>query len=157
MGFVIQEADPQGEAALILLREAAREARALYPELHPPGAPWPTNPPTPERGIYLIGYLDGEPVASGALRPMGETIAEIRRMYVLRRARRAGLSRKMLQALEAAAYGFGYKSMRLETGYRQLPAMALYESYGFQRIEPFGEYAGDPTSVCYEKAVQAPP
>jgi putative acetyltransferase len=29
--------------------------------------------------------------------------------------------------------------------------MALYESFGFRRIPPFGEYRDDPTSVCYEK------
>jgi len=43
--------------------------------------------------------------------------------------------------------------MRLETGNRQLPAMALHESYGFVRIPPFGDYVNDPTSVCYEKPV----
>ena len=47
----------------------------------------------------------------------------------------------------------GYKVMRLVTGNRQLPAMALYESFGFERIAPFGEYMNDPTSVCYEKRV----
>ena len=31
--------------------------------------------------------------------------------------------------------------------------MALYESLGFQRIPPFGEYVGDPTSVCFEKRI----
>jgi len=31
--------------------------------------------------------------------------------------------------------------------------MALYESCGFERIPPFGEYINDPTSVCYEKLV----
>ena len=46
-----------------------------------------------------------------------------------------------------------YKVMRLETGNRQQPAMALYESFGFERIAPFGEYANDPTSVCYEKYI----
>ncbi len=43
--------------------------------------------------------------------------------------------------------------MRLETGNRQLPAMALYESYGFVRIPPFSDYVNDPTSVCYEKPI----
>jgi len=45
------------------------------------------------------------------------------------------------------------KLMRLETGNRQHPAMALYESYGFVRIPPFRDNVNDPTSVCYEKPV----
>ncbi|HET9590653.1 MAG TPA: GNAT family N-acetyltransferase [Anaerolineales bacterium] len=155
-GLLIKEVDPQEEDALALLYEAAIEARALYPELHPPGSPWPENTPTPARGIYLVAYLDGEPVACGALRPLEETVAEVRRMYVARHARRKGLAQSILRELEAAAARFGYRTLRLETGYRQLPAMALYESYGFRRIEPFGEYSNDPTSVCYEKDIQVP-
>lgn len=155
-GLLIKEVDPQEEDALALLYEAAIEARALYPELHPPGSPWPENTPTPARGIYLVAYLDGEPVACGALRPLEETVAEVLRMYVARHARRKGLAQSILRELEAAAARFGYRTLRLETGYRQLPAMALYESYGFRRIEPFGEYSNDPTSVCYEKDIQVP-
>jgi GNAT superfamily N-acetyltransferase len=154
MAFLIREVDPQGADALALLRQAALEARALYPELHRPDAPWPANSPTPARGIYLIGYLEGEPVACGALRPLDDTVAEVRRIYVAKHARRKGYSRAILLALEAAAFRFGYEYMRLETGNRQRPAMALYESYGYRRIEPFGEYVGDPTSVCYEKVVR---
>jgi putative acetyltransferase len=74
-------------------------------------------------------------------------------MYVLKSVRRSGLARKILVVLEASAARIGYKVMRLETGSRQHPAMALYESFGFERIAPFGEYVNDPTSICYEKAV----
>ena len=45
MALAIVEADPQGADARWLLREAAIEARGLYPELHAPGDPWPTNAP----------------------------------------------------------------------------------------------------------------
>jgi putative acetyltransferase len=148
------EVDPQGQDALALLREAAIEAREVYPEFHSPGDPWPTNPPTPVRGTYLIAYVDGEPMACGALRPLEETAVEVRRMFVVKQARRRGLGRTILGALEEAASRFGYRVMRLETGNRQLPAMALYTACGFTQIEPFGEYVNDPTSVCYEKAVQ---
>lgn len=149
----IREVDPLGHDALALLREAAIEARALYPESRQPGAPLPTNSPTPARGTYLIAYSDGKPMACGALRPLDDNAVEIRRMFVTRAARRKGFARAILRALEEAACRFGYTWMRLETGNRQLPAMGLYEAYGFAPIEPFGEYVGDPTSVCYEKAV----
>ena len=149
--------DPQGADATALLHEAAVEARALYPELHGPGSPWPTNPPTPPRGLYLVAYLEGRPAGSGALRPIDVATVEVRRMFVVATARQRGVGRAILRALEWAAGDLGYDVMRLETGYRQRPAMALYESYGFVRIPPFGEYAMDPTSVCYEKRVERPP
>jgi len=149
----IRVVDPQGADALALLREAAIEARALYPELQSEGAPWPGNSPTPPGGTYVIVYEVEEPVGCGALRPLDSATVEVRRMYVLKSARRTGVARKILAALEASASRMGYKVMRLETGDRQQPAMALYESFGFERIAPFGEYANDPTSVCYEKHV----
>jgi len=152
--LIIRNVDPQGEDAMVLLKEAALEMRVLYADLFTPELPMPTNPPTPDRGIYLIGYMDGQPVVSGALRPIDEKVVEIRRIFVSQKARRSGAARKMLIALEEKARDFGYKWMRLETGNRQGPAMALYESYGFSRIEVFGDYRGDLTSVCYEKEVE---
>jgi GNAT superfamily N-acetyltransferase len=150
----IQVVDPQGVDALALLREAAIEARALYPELHDPNAPLPTNPPTPPRGIYILVYHGAQPVGSGALRPMDESTVEIRRMYVLKEYRRHGVAGMILEALEREAARLGYTSMRLETGNRQTAAMRLYESYGFTQLPPFGPYVNDPISVCYEKPVQ---
>jgi putative acetyltransferase len=149
----ILEVDPQGGDALSLLREAAVEARALYPELVSGGAPWPMNPPTPPRGVYLLAYAGEKPIACGALRPLDESTAEVRRMFVTREARRIGAGRAILKELEVCARDLGYAVLRLETGNRQAAAMRLYESIGFHRIAPFGEYAGDPTSVCFEKAV----
>ena len=150
----IEQADPQGWAALSLLREAAAEAREPYPELRLNGVQ-PSNSPTPDRGVYLVGFVAGSPVASGALRPTDARIAEVRRMFVQRASRRLGFARAMLSTLEGYARTLGFSVLRLETGNRQHPAIALYESFGSHRIAPFGEYANDPTSVCFEKSVDA--
>lgn len=155
--ILIREVDPQGAEALALLHEAALDARALYPELHDPTSPGPGNAPTPARGVYLLAWIDGVPLASGALRPLDEQTAELRRLYVLRTARRRGLARAMLAALESRARALGYLRLRLETGCRQQPAIALYEASGFVRIPPFGPYVDDPTSVCFEKGLEPGP
>ena len=156
----IAEADPQGQPALALLAEAAAEAAALYPELHDPARPGPGNPPTPPGGVYLLAWLDGVAVGSGALRPLpgGQAgVGELRRLFVCRHARRQGVAAAIVAALEARAPGLGYRLLRLETGCRQTPAVALYTALGWRRIEPFGPYADDPTSVCFEKPVGMPP
>lgn len=150
MSLRIEAVDPQGEPALWLLREAAIDARALYPELHTPDAPWPTNPPATEGSVYLVGWRGDQPLACGALRPLEPGTAEVRRMYVHRDHRRQGLAREVLGRLVAEARRLGHHRLRLETGHNQAPAMALYEAVGFRRIPPFGEYARDPTSVCFE-------
>lgn len=149
----IVESDPQGADALALLRAAAIEARALYPELQGPDEPWPTNGPTPPRGAYFVAYVAGRPLAMGAHRPLDELTSEVRRMYTLASARRTGAARAILTAVERHARAQGFRVLKLETGYRQLPAMRLYETMGYRAIEPFGAYVGDPTSRCFEKTL----
>jgi len=111
----------------------------------------PTNPPRQERAAYFVAFLAGTPVGCGALRPLNGATAEVRRMYVLQAYRRSGVARALLAHLQRTASALHYTVLRIETGNRQLSAMALYESSGFRRIAPFGEHANDPTSVCYEK------
>jgi len=154
--WVIEPADPLGAAALTLLREAALEARALYPELFAPDAPMPTNEPLRPGAEFFIASHGARAVGCAALRPIDAHTAEVRRMYVLRDARRGGVAGALLQCLEAEALELGYDTLRLETGQRQQPAMALYEAHGFRRIAAFGPYAGDPTSVCFEKRLAGP-
>ena len=149
----IQEADPQGPDALLLLREAAAEARRLYPELLRLGDPWPTNRPTPPRGAYFIAYEQGNPVAMGAHHPMDDRCSEVRRMFTTASVRRQGAGRAILSAVEQHAARQGFSELLLETGNRQGAAIALYETVGYRRIEPYGAYRDDPTSVCFAKTI----
>ncbi|WP_083876832.1 GNAT family N-acetyltransferase [Ideonella sp. B508-1] len=151
--LAIKDVDPQGADALALLHEASIDARALYPELFSGDRPPATNIPLGERSVYVVAYVNGCPLACGAFRPFDESTAEIRRMYVHRDHRRKGLARAVLEHLEREAARLAYRRLVLETGYKQVSAMRLYESWGFQRVAPFGEYASDPTSVCYERLI----
>jgi putative acetyltransferase len=150
-GLRIEAIDPLHADALALLAEAAEDARALYPELFGEDAPRPTNSPAVDGSVYRVAYREGQPVGCGALRPLQPWVAEVRRMFVTRAARRAGVAAALLGELERRAHAMGYRLLRLETGNRQAPAIALYERCGFRRIAPFGPYVGDPTSVCFEK------
>jgi GNAT superfamily N-acetyltransferase len=105
------------------------------------------------RGLFLVARLNGLAVGCGAIRPLEDSVGEVKRMYVHPDARRSGVARKLLAKLEEEAKNTGYKSLRLETGTRQPEAIALYETHGYRLIPPFGEYLSDPYSVCYEKAL----
>ncbi len=151
MAWLIEQVDPRSAPAMALLREAALEARALYPELFAPDTPMPTNAPPAPRTMYLVAFGQHLPVGCAALRPIDVTTAEVRRVYVLKSARGHGLARALMARLEEEALSLGYTGMKLETGHRQQPAMALYRSLGYEPIEPFGPYVGDTTSVCFGK------
>jgi len=146
--MTIADIDPRSAMALALLREAAAEIRPMYGEAA--GPPWPDNPPLGARDVYVAAFIGETAVGCGAIRELDPSTCEVHRMYVLRSHRRQGAARAILSHLRAEAARLGYVRLRLETGARQLPATRFYESYGFKRIEPFGKYARDPTSVCYE-------
>jgi putative acetyltransferase len=150
----VEPVDPLHPDAIGLLHAAAREMRVLYADLVDPSAPLPTNEVARPRSTYLLARVDGHPAGSAAIRPLEEDAAEVRRVYVLPEFRRLGLARILLGQLEQAANKLGYSTLRLETGNRQFPAMALYESCGYRRIPAFGEYVNDPTSICYEKRIR---
>jgi GNAT superfamily N-acetyltransferase len=105
----------------------------------------------PPEGSFLVGRVDGEPVACGGIARYDAATAEIRRMYVVPTARGRGLSRQLLAALEDEARALGYSFVRLETGNLQAAAIGLYVSAGFGPIPRYGPFAEDPKSVCFEK------
>ena len=106
-------------------------------------------------GAFLVAWLDDDAVGCGAVKPLDKdaSIGEIKRMYTAPRARRRGVSRALLVALEARAAELGYGHLQLETGLAQPEAIALYESHGWHRITPYGHYKDSPQSVCFAKAI----
>ncbi len=53
------------------------------------------------------------------------------------------------------AIELGYGRLQLETGTPQPEAVALYESAGWHRIEPYGSSQDEPTSRCFAKDLAA--
>lgn len=154
--LTIQAVDSQDPQALVLLAEAAVEARALYPDLFSPDAPAPGNAPLRPREVYLLALRDGRPVGCGALRVRDELTGEVRRMFVTRTARRDGVARALLERLESEALALGYRRLLLETGKRQEPAIALYRNCGWRRIAAYSPHIGDPMSACFGKTLVRP-
>ncbi|MGW4489130.1 GNAT family N-acetyltransferase [Amycolatopsis sp. NPDC004368] len=112
----------------------------------------------PPRGLFLIGYLDDVPVASGAWRAHdGPTPAfrpgdiELKRMYVVESARGKGFARAILAELERTAVAAGRRRAVLETGTAQPEAIALYRSSDYTEIPGFGVYSGEPDNRCFGK------
>jgi GNAT superfamily N-acetyltransferase len=111
----------------------------------------------PPQGLFVVGLLDGEPVATGGWRRMdfaGDgTAAEIKRMFVLDAARRRGIARLVLAELEATAVAAGIERIVLNTGVHQPEAIALYESNGYLPVPGYGYYAGYPNALFYGKSL----
>ncbi len=111
---------------------------------------------TAPEGAFLIAYVDGSPIGCGGLRQHSPGVGEVKRMYVEPGARKLGIGRAILRALEQRARELGYPTLRLETGARQPEAISLYESEGYFPIEPYGYYRDSPLSRCFEKHLDPP-
>jgi GNAT superfamily N-acetyltransferase len=112
------------------------------------GGPPPATPAdfAPPGGTFLVGFDGDQPVCSGGLKRLPDGAAEIKRMYVVPPARRRGLGRALLGALEDAARALGYRVVRLDTGARQPHARALYESVGYAAVP---DYNGNPAAAFW--------
>jgi len=112
----------------------------------------------PPRGLYLIAYEAGVPVASGGWRAQdangeghADGDAEVKRMYVVPAARGRGLARRILAELERSARQAGRVRTVLETGTPLPEAIALYTSSGYLPTAKFGPYRDYPESRCFAK------
>lgn len=99
----------------------------------------------------IVIYDGSEAVVCGAIKEIAPNTMEIKRMFTLPEKRRKGLASLMLKALESWAKELGYEKVLLETGKRQVEAVALYIKCGYQIIENYGQYIGVENSVCFEK------
>jgi GNAT superfamily N-acetyltransferase len=108
-----------------------------------------------DTAVKVVLAIDGAmAVGCGALRPMEEAgTAEVKRMFVLPAYRGKGISKKILQELEAWAVEEHFTAMRLETGKKQPEAIALYESSGYTRTEPYGAYKNIAEAICMRKTL----
>jgi GNAT superfamily N-acetyltransferase len=94
-------------------------------------------------GGLLVAWAADQPLGCVGWRAHGDSVAELKRMWVRPQARGRGIARALLAAIETAAREAGRDRMILETGTAQPEAIALYESAGYQRIADFGHYAGE--------------
>lgn len=79
---------------------------------------------------------------------------EVKRMYTLPESRGKGIAARILSELEEWAAELAYQRCVLETGKRQLEAIALYRKHGYQVVANYGQYADVENSVCFEKEIK---
>ena len=99
---------------------------------------------------FFVIREDGIPIGCGGVKLFGTDYGEIKRMFIRPAYQGKGLGKAMLQYLAEYALTNGVKLLRLETGIHQIPAIKLYEAFGFRRRGPFEEYKEDPVSVYME-------
>lgn len=155
MPITIVEASPDAPEAVALINELDEHLNQLpYPERSRHA--YSIDKLLREGVAFFVGRHDGQAAACGGIKLFDTEYGEVKRMYVRPIYRGLGLGKAMLNHLAAYARSRQVNLLRLETGIYQTEAIGLYDSYGFQRRSPFGEYEEDPLSVYFEKSIAMP-
>ncbi|BAJ26413.1 MULTISPECIES: GNAT family N-acetyltransferase [Kitasatospora] len=114
------------------------EQLALYGFADDPRAADPAHF-VPPNGLFLIAHADGhdEALGCGGWHLVAPGTVEIKRMYVSPVARGLAIGSAILRGLEQQARGIGARRAILETGSRNLAALALYAHLGYQPIPSY--------------------
>jgi len=99
----------------------------------------------------VVAYFNNEPVGCGAFKPYQNNSFEIKRMFVNPTLRNKGIATKVLSELETWAKQLNYQTCILETGKKQLEAIAFYNKNNYQQLPNYGQYAKMDNSICFEK------
>jgi GNAT superfamily N-acetyltransferase len=91
----------------------------------------------PPRGRLLLAYFNGQAAGSAALREIDGRTCEMKRMFVYPEFHGKGIGRALAERLIQESRDIGYRTMLLDTSFRQTEAQNLYKQMGFQPIEPY--------------------
>jgi DNA-binding MarR family transcriptional regulator/GNAT superfamily N-acetyltransferase len=140
-GLRIERVSPANETARQCVARYFEELGQRFDAGFDPSASLPAEDRdlVPPGGAFLVGSIDGEPVASGAVKTIEPGIGSLKRMWVATDLRGLGLGRRMLEALETEARGLGLRVLRLETNRALVEAIRLYHTAGYREVSRFND------------------
>ncbi|MFD3835028.1 GNAT family N-acetyltransferase [Streptomyces sp. NPDC058642] len=106
-----------------------------------------------DTGSFFVAYEEGRPVGCGALRRLEPGVGEVRHVWVHPEARRLGLARRILAALEQAASERELTVVRLDTHATLTEAQAMYRACGYTEIPAYVDHVY--ASHWFEKRLPA--
>lgn len=147
MEGVIAVDDPRAADVVALLGRHLELMTALSPpeEVHALDVEALVDPT-----ITFVGYrVDGELLAVGALKDLGDGHGELKSMHTSAAARGRGIGSAIVLHLVDLARQRGLTRVSLETGTPEefAPARGLYARHGFTECGPFGDYVLSPWST----------
>jgi putative acetyltransferase len=148
--IIVGPADPRLPKARQLVEELDALMISLYPteSNHLVAIDRLAEPDT----RFFVAEVDGKALGCGAIMLVGDSYAEVKRVYVAPAGRGLGLAKLLLTRLEEETLRNGLRMLRLETGRYQPEALGLFDSMGFRLCGSFGDYpSDDPNSIFMEK------
>ena len=91
----------------------------------------------PPRGRLLIALAGSDASGCVALRPLGDGVCEMKRLFVRPSFRGQGIGKLLAERILEEARTIGYRTMKLDTLPQMQAAIRLYEALGFTRCTAY--------------------
>ncbi|POY35872.1 N-acetyltransferase [Solitalea longa] len=104
------------------------------------------------KAVFIKAILLGEVVGCGAIRPISNDVAELKRMYA--KYNRKGIGKNVLSYLENKARDLGYQKIWLETRKLNQEACSFYLKNNYKKISNYGKYVGNEKAICFGKEIK---
>ena len=101
----------------------------------------------------IVLYENEIAIGIGAYEEYDSKTVEMKRMFTLPEYRGKGIASKILSELELWATEENYSIATLETGFKQIEAISLYQKSEYKIIANYGQYKGVETSICMKKEI----
>jgi GNAT superfamily N-acetyltransferase len=110
------------------------------------------GPYAPPEGALLLARNGGDVLGCIACKRLAPGTAEIKRLYVVQQGRGLGVGKALVAAILMEAARLNYREIKLDTLPHMTPAIALYQSFGFAPIAPYGSFPY-PDLLCFGRAL----
>jgi GNAT superfamily N-acetyltransferase len=99
----------------------------------------PSDDLCPPHGLFLLARRDDAVIGCAGLRLLPARTGEVTRLFVVPGARRHGVGKQLLSAVEDAARQRAVSRLRLDTRSELAEARRLYTTNGYQEVAPFND------------------
>ena len=149
--MIIKETQPNAQDAIDLMEELSKNLELITGDSGKNS--FNSNDVSVPRSLFVVAYSEkGEAVGCGAIRPINNEVAEVKRMFA--KIKGIGVGSEILKHLEKEAQKLGYYVLWLETRLINKSAVSFYEKEGYHRISNYGKYINKPEAVCFEKNIK---
>jgi len=146
----IIEKSPNETEAILLMDELSKNLESITGDSGK--SSFNSNDVCVPRSLFVIAYdEDGEAIGCGCIRPINESVAEVKRMFA--KIKTMGVGTEILFYLETQARKLGYSALWLETRIINERAVSFYKNRGYYPIPNYGKYVNNPKAICFEKKI----
>jgi putative acetyltransferase len=93
----------------------------------------------PNGGLFLVAVDDGTVIGTGAVRNLGDQVAELKRLWLLETYHGQGIGYQIVSKLLDFCRQRGYRFLRLQTSHEQERALHFYRRMGFYEIPAYND------------------